>query len=142
MTTARDIMTPDATCVSSSETLVDAARKMVELDVGALPICGPDEKLKGMLTDRDIVVKIVAQGKDPNRCTVAECAQDEIVTVQADDSVEQVLSVMSGHRIRRVPVIDGHVLVGIVAQADVARALPERQVGDLVETVSSDSPES
>ncbi|MBX9427293.1 MULTISPECIES: CBS domain-containing protein [Streptomyces] len=142
MTTARDIMTPDATCVRSSETLVDAARKMVELDVGALPICGPDEKLKGMLTDRDIVVKIVAQGKDPNRCTVAECAQDEIVTVQADDSVEQVLSVMSGHRIRRVPVIDGHVLVGIVAQADVARALPERQVGDLVETVSSDSPES
>ncbi|MFC8957254.1 CBS domain-containing protein [Streptomyces sp. NPDC057101] len=142
MTTARDIMTPDATCVRSSETLVDAARKMVELDVGALPICGPDEKLKGMLTDRDIVVKIVAQGKDPNRCTVAECAQDEIVTVRADDSVEQVLSVMSGHRIRRVPVIDGHVLVGIVAQADVARALPERQVGDLVETVSSDSPES
>ncbi|WP_338012738.1 CBS domain-containing protein [Streptomyces sp. CB02261] len=114
MTTARDIMTPDATCVRSSETLVDAARKMVELDVGALPICGPDEKLKGMLTDRDIVVKIVAQG-NPNRCTVAECAQDEIVTVQADDSVEQVLSVMSGHRIRRVPVIDGHVLVGIVA---------------------------
>lgn len=142
MTTARDIMTPDATCVRSSETLVDAARKMVELDVGALPICGPDEELKGMLTDRDIVVKIVAQGKGPNRCTVAECAQDEIVTVRADDSVEQVLSVMSGHRIRRVPVIDGHVLVGIVAQADVARALPERQVGDLVETVSSDSPES
>ncbi|MFJ8663418.1 CBS domain-containing protein [Streptomyces sp. NPDC093795] len=139
MTTARDIMTPDATCVRSSETLVEAARKMVELNVGALPICGPDEKLKGMLTDRDIVVKAVAKGKDPGKCTAGECAQDEIVTVQADDSVERVLSVMSEHKIRRVPVIDSHVLVGIIAQADVARALPERQVGDLVETVSEES---
>ncbi|MFD3636426.1 CBS domain-containing protein [Streptomyces sp. NPDC058664] len=139
MTTARDIMTPDATCVRSSETLVEAARKMVDLDVGALPICGPDEKLKGMLTDRDIVVKAVAQGKDPGQCTAGECAQDEIITVQADDSVERVLDVMSEHKIRRVPVIDEHVLVGIIAQADVARALPERQVGDLVETVSSES---
>ncbi|MGA5194229.1 CBS domain-containing protein [Streptomyces exfoliatus] len=139
MTTARDIMTPDATCVRSSETLVDAARKMVELDVGALPICGPDEKLKGMLTDRDIVVKAVAQGKDPAQCTAGECAQDEIITVKADDSVEQVLSVMSEHKIRRVPVIDGHILVGIIAQADVARSLSDRQTGDLVETVSSES---
>ncbi|WP_225804879.1 CBS domain-containing protein [Streptomyces sp. NK15101] len=139
MTTARDIMTPDATCVRSSETLVDAARKMADLDVGALPICGPDEKLKGMLTDRDIVVKCVAQGKDPQQCTAGEFAQDEIVTVRADDSAEQVMSVMSEHRIRRVPVIDEHVLVGIVAQADVARAMPDPQVGDLVGTVSEDS---
>ncbi|MER5310840.1 CBS domain-containing protein [Streptomyces sp. NPDC002773] len=139
MTTARDIMTPDATCVRFDETLVDAARKMVELDVGALPICGPDEKLKGMLTDRDIVVKAVAKGKDPGQCTAGDCAEGEIVTVQADDSVEQVLSVMSEHKIRRVPVIDSHVLVGIIAQADVARALPDRHVGDLVESVSEES---
>ncbi|WP_086828215.1 CBS domain-containing protein [Streptomyces sp. NRRL B-24572] len=139
MTTARDIMTPEATCVRWSETLVDAARKMADLGVGALPICGPDEKLMGMLTDRDIVVKCIAQGKDPARCTAGELAQDEIVTVGADDSAEQVMSVMSEHRIRRVPVIDQHVLVGIIAQADVARAMPDPQVGDLVGTVSADS---
>ncbi|MGW6390289.1 CBS domain-containing protein [Streptomyces sp. NPDC055103] len=137
MTKARDLMTPDATCVRWDETLADAARKMVEIGVGALPICGPDEKLKGMLTDRDIVVKAVAQGKDPTRCTAGELAQDEIVTVQADDSAEHVLSVMSRHKIRRVPVIDGHVLVGIIAQADVARVLPDPQVSDLVGTVST-----
>ncbi|MET9378279.1 CBS domain-containing protein [Streptomyces sp. NPDC003035] len=139
MTTARDIMTPDATCVRASETVVDAARKMVELDVGALPICGPDERLKGMLTDRDIVVKVVAQGKDPGSCTAGELAQDEIITVSVDDSVEDVLRVMSEHRIRRVPVIDGHILVGIIAQADVARHLPEGQVGGLVENVSTET---
>ncbi|MFF0558123.1 CBS domain-containing protein [Streptomyces sp. NPDC020472] len=139
MTTARDIMTPDATCVRSSETLVDAARKMAQLGVGALPICGPDEKLKGMLTDRDIVVKCVAQGKDPQQCTAGEFAQNEIVTVRADDSAEQVMSVMSEHQIRRVPVIDEHVLVGIIAQADVARAMPDLQVGDFVGTVSEAS---
>ncbi|MFI8766588.1 CBS domain-containing protein [Streptomyces sp. NPDC053792] len=139
MTTARDIMTPDATCVRSSETLVEAARKMVELGVGALPICGPDERLKGMLTDRDIVVKAVAQGKDPAQCTAGELAQGEIVTVKVDDSAEHVMSVMSEHRIRRVPVIDGHVLVGIIAQADVARVMPDPQVGDLVGTVSEES---
>ncbi|WP_426404616.1 CBS domain-containing protein [Streptomyces sp. R-07] len=139
MTTARDIMTPDATCVRSSETLVEAARKMVELGVGALPICGPDERLKGMLTDRDIVVKAVAQGKDPAQCTAGELAQGEIVTVKVDDSAEHVMSVMSEHRIRRVPVIDGHVLVGIIAQADVARVMPDPQVGDLVGAVSEES---
>ncbi|SEB96052.1 CBS domain-containing protein [Streptomyces sp. TLI_105] len=139
MTTARDIMTPEATCVRSSETLVDAARKMAELNVGALPICGPDERLKGMLTDRDIVVKCVAQGKDPQQCTAGEFAQNEIVTVRADDTAEQVMRVMSEHQIRRVPVIDGHVLVGIIAQADVARAMPDPQVGDLLGTVSEES---
>jgi len=139
MTTAREIMTPDATCVHASESVVDAARKMVELDVGALPICGPDERLKGMLTDRDIVVKVVAEGKVPQECTAGELAQNEIVTVDAGASAEEVLRVMSEHRIRRVPVIDQHVLVGIIAQADVARTLSDREVGDLVESVSEES---
>ncbi|MET9954053.1 CBS domain-containing protein [Streptomyces sp. NPDC006339] len=136
MTTAREIMTADATCVRASETVVDAARKMVELDVGALPICGPDERLKGMLTDRDIVVKVVARGKDPSQCTAGELAQGEIVTVGADDDVSEVLRVMSEHKIRRVPVIDGHILVGIIAQADIARTLSDDKVGDLVGEVS------
>ncbi|MEU7033451.1 MULTISPECIES: CBS domain-containing protein [unclassified Streptomyces] len=139
MTTARDLMTADATCVRASETIVEAARKMADLGVGALPICGPDEKLHGMLTDRDIVVKVIARGKDPAACTAGDLAQDSIVTVAADDTAEQVLRVMSEHKIRRVPVIDHHVLVGIIAQADVARTLSEGQVGDFVETVSTES---
>ncbi|MEV6329172.1 CBS domain-containing protein [Streptomyces sp. NPDC051909] len=139
MNTARDLMTPDATCIRSTESVVDAARKMAELDVGALPVCGPDERLKGMLTDRDIVLKVVAEGIDPARCTAGDLAGDDIVTVGADDSADDVLRVMSDHRIRRVPVIDQHVLVGIIAQADIARELPDRKVGDLVESVSAAS---
>ncbi|MFF4871848.1 MULTISPECIES: CBS domain-containing protein [unclassified Streptomyces] len=138
MTTAREMMTPDATCVKASETVRDAARKMAELGVGALPICGADEKLKGMVTDRDIVLKVVAEGLDPAECRVGDLARDEIVYVRADADADEVLDVMSEHKIRRVPVIDSHVLVGIIAQADVARALPDRKVGDLVGAVSAD----
>ncbi|MFD7324139.1 CBS domain-containing protein [Streptomyces sp. NPDC059875] len=139
MTTARDLMTADASCVRASETIVDAARKMADLDVGALPICGPDERLHGMLTDRDIVVKVIAKGKDPAACTAGDVAQDSIITVGVDDTAEQVLRVMSENKIRRVPVIDGHVLVGIISQADVARTLSDPQVGEFVETVSTES---
>ncbi|MFF8275738.1 CBS domain-containing protein [Streptomyces lateritius] len=138
MTTARDIMTPDATCVRWNETVLDAAKKMTELGVGALPICGPDEKLKGMLTDRDIVVKVLGEGKDPADCPVGDLAQGEVVTIGADDDVTEILRTMSEHKVRRLPVIDGHTLVGIVAQADVARAVPDPQVGDLLESLSSD----
>ncbi|MFE5797447.1 CBS domain-containing protein [Streptomyces sp. NPDC056503] len=136
MSTARDIMTPDVTCVRSEESVVDAARKMVELDVGALPILGPDERLKGMLTDRDIVVRVVAEGRDPAGCTAGELARGELVTVDAGDSLDRVLQLMADRRIRRIPVLDEHVLVGIIAQADVARRLPDSTVGDLVSDVS------
>ncbi|MGJ7417189.1 CBS domain-containing protein [Streptomyces cinereoruber] len=138
MTTAREMMTPDATCVKASGTVRDAARKMAEPGVGALPICGADEKLKGMVTDRDIVLKVVAEGLDPEECRVGDLARDEIVYVRADAEADEVLDVMGEHKIRRVPVIDSHVLVGIIAQADVARALPDRKVGDLVGAVSAD----
>lgn len=136
MTTAREIMTPDPTCVRSSETVRDAADKMAELSVGALPICGEDNRLQGMLTDRDIVVKVVAQGKDPRSVHVGELAQGEAVTIGADDTAEEIMRTMSEHKVRRLPVIDGHDLVGIVAQADAARALENPQVGDLVSALS------
>jgi CBS domain-containing protein len=136
MTTAREIMTPDATCVGEKESLADAARKMAELGVGSLPICGEDNRLKGMLTDRDIVVKALAQGRDPSTCTAAELAQGKPVTIGADDDTTEILRTMSEHKVRRLPVIDGHQLVGIVAVADVARALPDRPVGDLIDAIS------
>lgn len=136
MTTAREIMSPDVTCVGEKETLADASRKMAELDVGSLPICGEDNRLKGMVTDRDIVIKAVAQGRDPAQVTAGELAQGKPVTIGADDDVSEVLSTMAGHRVRRLPVIDGHQLIGIVALADVARALPDRPVGDLIDAIT------
>jgi CBS domain-containing protein len=136
MPTAREIMTPDATCVGEKETLADAARKMADLNVGSLPICGEDNRLKGMLTDRDIVVKALAQGKNPGDCTASEFAQGKPVTIGADDDAQEILRTMAQHKVRRLPVIDGHQLVGIVAVADVARALPDRPVGDLIDAIS------
>ncbi|GAA0318197.1 CBS domain-containing protein [Streptomyces polychromogenes] len=137
MTTAREIMTPDATCIGADDSILEAAKKMTALGVGALPICGTDQLLKGMLTDRDIVVKVLGAGKDPATCTAGELAQGEAVTIGADDDAGEILRTMSQHKVRRLPVIDGHTLVGVVAQADVARALPDAQVGELLEALSS-----
>ncbi|MCK7622824.1 CBS domain-containing protein [Streptomyces sp. RS10V-4] len=137
MTTAREIMTPDAECIGEQDTIAEAARKMAGLSVGALPVCGTDDRLKGMLTDRDIVVKVLAEGKDPQRTTAGELAQGEAVTIGADDDADEILRTMTSHKVRRLPVIDGHRLVGIVAQADVARALPDPHVGDLLEALSA-----
>ena len=136
MATARDIMTTDVTCVGERESLADAAQKMARLDVGSLPICGEDNRLTGMLTDRDIVVKAVATGRNPAEVTAGELAEGKPVTIGADDDAEEILRTMGSHQVRRLPVIDGHDLVGMVALADVARALPDRPVGDLMDAIS------
>ena len=136
MPKARDIMTPDVTCIGEKDSLTQAARKMAELDVGALPICGEDNRLKGMLTDRDIVVRALGQGRNPDDLTAGELAEGKPITMGADDDVSDVLLTMSSHQVRRLPVIDGHDLVGMVAVADVARALSDRPVGDLVDAIS------
>ncbi|MDQ0945959.1 CBS domain-containing protein [Streptomyces sp. V1I1] len=138
MTTAREIMTAGAECIGAQETVLEAAKKMTEMGVGALPICGTDERLKGMLTDRDIVVKVLGAGKDPAEVKAGDLAQGEAVTIGADDDAEEILRTMSEHKVRRLPVIDGHILVGMVAQADVARALPDPKVGDLLQALSTD----
>ncbi|MFV8131915.1 CBS domain-containing protein [Streptomyces syringium] len=138
MTTAREIMTEGAECVGAQESVLDAARKMTQMGVGALPICGTDDKLKGVLTDRDVVVKVLGAGKDPSAVKAGELAQGEAVTIGADDDAGEILRTMGSHKVRRLPVIDGHRLVGMVALADVARALPDRQVGDLLEALSTD----
>jgi CBS domain-containing protein len=136
---ARDIMSTDCTCVGENETLLDAAKKLAELDVGSLPICGEDDRLKGMLTDRDIVVKGLAQGKDPGSTRAGELGQGDsrTVTIGADDSIDEALRTMIDHKVRRLPVIDGKRLVGIVSQADVATNVDEERVGDLVEAISA-----
>jgi CBS domain-containing protein len=136
MKKARDLMTAGAECVGEKETLVDAARKMRDLDVGALPICGEDNRLHGMLTDRDIVVKCVAEGGDPATATASQFAQGKPVTIGADDSAEEALETMTKHQVRRLPVIDGHTLVGMVSQADVARELSGKKTGETVAAIS------
>ncbi|HUR74287.1 MAG TPA: CBS domain-containing protein, partial [Sporichthya sp.] len=134
--TARDIMSSDCTCIGESESVLDAAKKLAELNVGAMPICGEDDRLKGMITDRDIAIKVIAQGMDPNTCTAGELQRGEAVTIGADDGIEELMKTMMQHQVRRLPVIDGHKLVGIVAQADVARAMPDQPVGDLLDALS------
>lgn len=136
MTTAREIMTTGAECVGENDTLEVAARRMHEEDVGALPVCGEDNRIKGIVTDRDIVIKCLAAGHDPKTVKAGELAEGKPVTIGADDSVEEALQTMKQHKIRRLPVIDGHELVGMLAQADAARALSDASVADLLEVIS------
>jgi CBS domain-containing protein len=135
MTTAREIMTKGADYVDAQTTVLDAAQKLAADDIGALPICEND-KLKGMITDRDIVVKVLAEGKDPKTTKVLDLVQGEAITIGADDPIEEALRTMSKYQVRRLPVIDGTELVGVVSQADIARSLPEDKVGELVEAIS------
>lgn len=137
MATARDIMTEDAQCIGENDTLEEAARKLADLDVGSMPICGEDNRLKGMLTDRDIVIKAIAQGKSPAETKAGDLGEGKPVTIGADDSIEEALRTMTEHKVRRLPVIDGHDLIGIVSQADIATNLPEDKAGELVEAISS-----
>jgi CBS domain-containing protein len=135
--TARDLMTEGCECVNEGETVAEAARKLAQLNVGAMPICGDDNKLKGMLTDRDIAVKVVAEGKDPSGVRAGDFAEGVPVTASADDSAENVLKTMADNQIRRLPVLDGDKnLVGIISQADVATQAGEDETGRMVEAIS------
>ena len=134
--TAREIMTGSAECIGENDSIVDAAKKLQKLDIGAMPICGEDDRLKGMLTDRDIVVKVLAEGRDPSSTRAGELGEGKPVTIGADDDIDLLLQTMAKHKVRRLPVIDGHKLIGIVSQADVARNIDEEQVGRLVEIIS------
>lgn len=136
MTLVSEIMTPGARCIGENDSLQIAATVMAELDVGALPICGEDSRLKGMLTDRDIVVKAVANGMDPETTRTGVLAAGRPVTVTASDDISVALERMQAHQIRRLPVIDDHLLVGIVSQADIARAMPAADTGETVERIS------
>jgi CBS domain-containing protein len=136
MTGTRDIMTPNAQCIGENDSLSIAAERMRELDVGALPICGEDGRLKGMLTDRDIVVKAVATGLDPETTNAGRLANGVPVMVSPDDDIDRVLTLMREHRIRRVPVLEEHRLVGMISQADIARHLEPYTTGETVEVIS------
>lgn len=135
MNTAQDIMHPGAECINEHASLKLAAERMLALDVGALPICGDDDRLHGIITDRDIVIKCIARGFDPAEMTAADLAQGTPYTVGSHAEVDDVLQIMTDHQVRRVPVIENHRLVGMISEADLARHLSEEQVGEFVESI-------
>lgn len=136
MTTAREIMTASPRCIGVNDSLRIAASVMADLDVGALPICGEDSRLKGMLTDRDIVIRAVAMGMDPETTPAGALAKGTPVYVAADADAHVALDLMREHQIRRLPVIEDHRLVGIVSQADVALSMAASETGETVESIS------
>jgi CBS domain-containing protein len=135
MPAVRDVMTPGPTAVSPATPVRDAARMMVKEDVGPLPIVDGD-RLVGIVTDRDLVARVLAEDRDPTGTTVGEVASHDVVTVSADDDLERAISLMARHRVRRLPVVEAERLVGIVAQADIAREAPREHTGETVQEIS------
>src|SRR5262245_14368563 len=136
---ARDVMTPDPACCSPTTTLDEVAKLMVHNDCGEIPVVDPSDHIVGVVTDRDIVTRVVAEGKNPTVYTAETCMSGEVVTVPADAPLDQVVMTMEEHQIRRVPVVDEKdSCIGIIAQADVSRAAKPREVADLVREVSRD----
>lgn len=135
----RELMTEGPTCVMRGDTIQSAAEKMLEENVGALPVIGDhiNKELIGMITDRDIAVRAVAGGKQPDTTVANVMTRDNLVTAHPDDDAKDLLKLMSEHQVRRVPVIDEHNrIVGIVAQADIAMRMSDRKAGDVVEDIS------
>jgi CBS domain-containing protein len=132
----RDIMTPNPRSVESNASVVDAARIMRDEDVGIVPVVEGD-RLVGTVTDRDIAIRVVAEGKNPESTTAGEVASRELVTIDPQQDLDEALRLMARHQVRRLPVVeeDGK-LVGVVAQADIAKHASDEQTGDLVEDIS------
>ena len=140
--TVREAMHDGCECIGENKTLLDAAKRMAELDVGALPICGDDDRLKGMITDRDIVVKALAQGRDPATTVSSDLAQGEVHWIGADASFDEALGMMREHAVKRLCVLgDDKKLIGIVTEADVAANAPEGKTGELVEAITAKPPQ-
>lgn len=135
MEQVRDVMTQNPTSCDPSVTVVDAAKVMASEDVGSVPVV-KDGRLAGVVTDRDIVVRVLAEGRDPNSTTVGEIASSDLETVSPDDDLNTALRKMASAKVRRLPVVDGDELVGIVAQADVARQGNDSETGQVVEEIS------
>lgn len=124
-----------AQCVSEHQSLTEAARMMRDLGVGSLPICSDQDRLIGIITDRDIVIRCIAEGHDPSQVTAANLAQGRLLCVDANSDLDSVLHLMEQHRIRRLPVLSNDRLVGMISEADLARNLPEDQLAHFVESV-------
>jgi len=137
---AKQIMTSSPQCCSAETLLTEVARHMVESDCGEIPVTDGSNRLVGVITDRDIVCRAVAKGKDPSRVTAGECMSQPVVVVKEDATLDEVMNVMEKNQIRRVPVVDASgSCCGIISQADVALCANEAQAGELVREVSKDT---
>ena len=137
---ARDVMTPDPACGTANMTLDQVAKLMVQNDCGEIPIVDAGDQPIGVITDRDIVCRVVAEGKNPVGHTAEQYMSQPVVTVRADAPLDEVVSVMEKHQVRRVPVVDERgCCAGIIAQADVAWTGSEREVSQLVREVSRET---
>jgi CBS domain-containing protein len=135
-TKVHEVMTESPRCVTAETTVSEAAQLMKSDDIGALPVL-EGERLTGMITDRDIVVQVIAKGKDPRGMPVREVASRELVKVNVDQDLSSALQLMASEQVRRVPVVDDDGrLVGILAQADIAREAKEKAVGEMVQEIS------
>ena len=135
--TAKELMTPDPQCCTADQTLNDVARMMMECDCGEIPVVDTQKKLIGVVTDRDIVCRVVAAGKNPSAVTAQDAMTHPVTSVALESSLDAVLARMEEHQIRRVPVVDAEGCVcGIISQADVARKAEEQETGELVRAVS------
>jgi len=134
----RDAMTADPRSIGKSVSVVEAARLMREQDIGSLPITD-DEQLVGMITDRDITMRVVAEAADPNATSVEDVYSRDLISVEPDNDLEEALGLMARHQVRRLPVVEDGRLVGIVAQADIALSENETKTGELVEAISAPS---
>ena len=133
----RDVMTPNPCTVTPNDSIQTAARIMRDQDTGAIPVV-ENGKPVGMVTDRDIVVRAVAEGGQANS-SVRDVVSSGLICATPDMSTREASELMSEHQVRRLPVIDGHDLVGIVSQADIAKNVDEEEVGELVEAISQSS---
>jgi CBS domain-containing protein len=141
-TTVREAMHKGCECIGENQSLLDAAKRMEALDIGAMPICGQDDRLKGMITDRDIVVKALAHDKDPATMMAGELAQDRLTWVRADAPIDHALSLMQEHKVRRLPVIDENKrLCGMISEADIARHMPQEKTGEMVGAIAAAEPQ-
>lgn len=137
MAVARDLMSPDPVIVGPDEAARNIALRLATDGIGAVVVCGADDEMAGVITDRDLVVEVLARDRDPDT-TAAEIVHGrEVVTIGADDSVSEAIETMQRHAVRRLPVIDGTRVVGMLSQADLARSADDDVVGRMVEIISS-----
>ncbi len=134
----RDAMTGDPRSIGATASVVEAALLMREEHIGSLPITD-GEKLVGMITDRDITTRVVAEAADPKVTSVEDVYSRDLVSVEPDNDLQEALQLMARHQVRRLPVVESDRLVGIVAQADIALGENEKKTGELVEAISEPS---
>jgi CBS domain-containing protein len=135
MAQVRDVMTSNPVTCSSQASIADAAKVMAKEDIGPLPVVDAD-RLVGILTDRDIVVRVVAEGRDPQSTSVGDVATSDLVTVSPDEDLSRALQLLAERQVRRLPVAEGETLVGVIAQADIARQGDDSATGQVVEQIS------